>query len=272
MAAWSSGPDRAHVRHGPPHLIVHAGDLDVEYDERGSGKPVVLVHGNWGSRSWWEPVLDRVPPGFRAISYDLRGRGGTRGPTGNGTFASLAADLGAFAGALGLERFALAGHSLGTAVALQYALDHPGRLSALVVVSPTWVDGMPVAYAAAAHQERLATDPDYFDTALRTITPAAPRDQLWTRIVEEGRGQSLDTALAAQAALVAWSPGARLRAIDVPATVIVGALDTLTTPAVARRAAEALGVDLTVMEGVGHGPMLEAPDRFCEILWERLLP
>lgn len=232
----------------------------------------MLVHGNWGSRAWWEPVLERVPPGVRCIAYDLRGRGGTRGPAGDGSFASLAADLEAFAAALGLERFALAGHSLGTGVALQHALDHPGRLSALVVVSPTWVDGMPVAYAVAAHQERLASDLDYFEAALRTITPAAPRDELWERIVEEGRGQSLATALAAQAALVAWSPGARLRAIDVPTTVIAGSLDTLTTPAVAQRAAEALGVDLTVMDGVGHGPMLEAPDRFCEILWERLIP
>lgn len=215
-------------------------------------------------------MLDRVPPGVRAIAYDLRGRGRTRGPTGDGSFASLAADLESFAAALGLGRFALAGHSLGTGVALQYALDHPAALTALAVVSPTWVDGMPAAYAAAAHQERLASDPDFFEAALRAITPAAPRDALWGRIVEEGRGQSLETALAAQAALVAWSPGERLRGIEVPATVIVGALDPLTTPAVAQRAAEALGVELTVMEGVGHGPMLEAPDRFCELLWEGL--
>lgn len=232
----------------------------------------MLVHGNWGSRAWWAPLLERVPPGVRAIAYDLRGRGGTRGPLGDGSFASHAADLAAFVRALGLARFALAGHSLGTAVALEYALGRPRGLGALVAVSPTWVDGMPESYAAPEHQESLAGDPAYFEAALRAITPAAPRDALWERIVEEGRKQSLETALAAIDALVAWSPGDRLREIGVPATVIVGALDPLTTPAVAERAAEALGTELVVMDGVGHGPMLEAPDRFCELLWERLLP
>jgi len=174
--------------------------------------------------------------------------------------------------ALGLERFALAAHSLGTAVALQYALERPGTLRALVAVSPTWVDGMPPSFAVAEHQERLAVDRAYLEAALRAITPAAPRDAVWERIVEAGRAQTLETALAAQAALIAWSPGDRLPDRVAPTTVVVGALDPLTTPAVAQRAAEALGAELIVMEGVGHGPMLEAPNRFCEILWERLRP
>ncbi|MDQ3399537.1 MAG: alpha/beta hydrolase, partial [Chloroflexota bacterium] len=139
----------------------------------------MLVHGNWGSRAWWAPVLERTPPGVRAIAYDLRGRGETRGPSGDGSFGSHAADLAAFAVALGLERFALAAHSLGTAVALQYALERPGALRALVAVSPTWVDGMPPSFAVAEHQERLAVDRAYLEAALRAITPAAPRDAVW---------------------------------------------------------------------------------------------
>lgn len=231
----------------------------------------MLVHGNWGSRVWWEPVLERVPTGVRCIAYDVRGRGGTRGPAGNGTFAALASDLDTFARALDFGRFGLVGHSLGSAIAMQYALDHHESLSALVAVSPAWVDGMPEALVSDAHQQRLAADPGYLDAGLRAITPAAARDALWERIVGAGRAQSLETALAAQAALAGWSPGDALRSVTVPATVIVGALDPLTTPAVARRAAEALGTELVVMDGVGHGPMLEAPDRFCEILWELLL-
>lgn len=214
--------------------------------------------------------MDRVPAGIRAIAYDVRGRGETRGPEGDGSFRSLAADLDAFSLALGLERFALVGHSLGTAIVMQYALDHPESLRSLVAVSPVWVDGMPQAYVSDAHQERLAADHSYFEDALRAITPGAPRDELWERLMRASRAQSASTALGAQSALLDWSPGNVLGRITVPRSVIVGALDPLTTVAVARRAAEALAADLVVMEGVGHAPMLEAPDAFAELLWERV--
>lgn len=251
-----------------PRITV--GDLDVHYEERGSGTPVVLVHGNWGCTAWWEPVLERVPAGRRAIAYDLRGRGETTGPEGDGSFTSLAADLERFTAALGLERFHLIGHSLGTAVAAQYGLEHPGQLRSLSLVSPAWVDGMPEAYAVDAHQVRLAADRDYADAALRAITPGAPRDLRWERIVDATRAQTIGTARGAMQGHLDWRPGDALRRIGVPATVISGVLDPLITPAVATRAAEALGAELVLLEGVGHGPMLEIPDAFAALLWERL--
>lgn len=246
------------------------GDLDVHYEERGSGTPVVLIHGNWGSAVWWEPVLERIPAGRRAIAYDLRGRGETTGPEGDGSFTSLAADLERFTAALGLERFHLIGHSLGTAVAAQYGLEHADRLRSLILVSPAWVDGMPEAYAVDAHQVRLAAERDYADAGLRAITPGAPRDDRWERIVDATRAQSIGTARGAMEAHLDWRPGDALGRIGVPATVISGLLDPLITPAVARRAAEALGAELVLLEGVGHGPMLETADAFAALLWERL--
>lgn len=249
---------------------IQVGDLEVQYEERGDGVPVVLLHGNWGGIVWWEPVLERVPAGLRAIAYDLRGRGNTVGPEGDGSFTLLAADLEAFADALGLARFHLVGHSLGTAVAMQYALEHAERLRSLVLVAPAWVDGMPEAYAVDAHQVRLVADREYTDIALRAITPGAPRDERWDRIVDATRAQSIGTARGAMRAHRAWRPGDALRGIGVPSTVISGALDPLITPAVASRVAEALGAELVMLEGVGHGPMLETPDAFAALLWERL--
>ena len=246
------------------------GDLDVHYEERGTGVPVVLVHGNWGCTAWWEPVLERVPPGRRAIAYDLRGRGSTTGPAGDGSFRSLAGDLAALAGALGLGRFDLVGHSLGTAVAMQYGLDHPGRLRSLVLVSPAWVDGMPEALAVDAHQVRLVADRAYTDAALQAITPGAPRDERWERIVDATRAQSIETARGAVRAHLDWKPGDALRRIAVPTTVIGGARDLLVPPAVAARVAEATGGTFIELDGIGHGPMLESPDAFAALLWKRL--
>src|SRR5438105_2919936 len=120
--------------------FVKAGDLNVHYIEAGTGTPLILVHGNWGSCAWWEPTLTRLPAGYRGIAYDVRGRGQTVGQDSGYTMPELAADLGAFADALGLDRFHLVGHSLGTAIAMQYTLDHPARVRTLTVVAPAWVD------------------------------------------------------------------------------------------------------------------------------------
>jgi pimeloyl-ACP methyl ester carboxylesterase len=252
--------------------LVRAGDLDVHYLERGSGVPVVLVHGNWATSSWWEPVLGRVPDGVRALAPDLRGRGKTRGGLADHRIATYAADLRAFVDALGLGTFALVGHSLGSAVALEFALTWPERLTSLVAVSPAWIDGMPQAYATPDRQRQLKADPAFLRAALRAIVPGAPEDALWDRVVAEGSEQSIEAALGLIPALLEWKPGDRVATIAVPRVVISGSLDAFTGGPNAERVARALGCDLVTMEGVGHGPMLEAPDGFCELLWARISP
>jgi pimeloyl-ACP methyl ester carboxylesterase len=230
----------------------------------------VLIHGNWATSSWWEPVLERLPPGVRAIAPDLRGRGRTRGGLADHRIPTYAADLRAFADALGLGSFALVGHSLGSAVAIEFALTWPERLTSLVVVSPAWIDGMPESYAVPDRQRQLKDDPAFLATALRAIVPGAPDDERWRRLVAEGGQQSVEAALGLIPALLEWKPGDRVGAIRVPRVVISGALDAFTGGPNAERVAQALGCDLITMEGVGHGPMLEAPDAFARILWERV--
>lgn len=115
---------------------INANDLNVHYIEAGEGVPIVFVHGNWTTSLSWRPVLERLPEGYRGVAYDGRGRGETTGPDNDYTMSELAADLLAFADALGLDSFHLVGHSLGSGIAMQFALDHPERLRSLVVVSP----------------------------------------------------------------------------------------------------------------------------------------
>ncbi len=250
--------------------VVHAGDLDVSYREAGRGTPLVLVHGNWATSSWWEPTLARLPGERRGIAPDMRGRGATRGPDSEYSIASLAEDLRAFTGSLSLPPFDLVGHSLGSCVAMQFALAYPERLRSLTVVSPGWIDGMPGAYAIPERQQQLKDDPAFFDMALRAIIPGAPDDDFWQRLLREGREQRIAAALALLPALTEWAPGDAVGRITAPRTVISGELDLFTGGPNARRVATALGCELVTMPQVGHGPMIEAPDEFARILWEHL--
>lgn len=250
--------------------FIQAGDLKVHYIEGGQGTPVLFVHGNWGCAAWWEPVLARLPAGWHGLAPDVRGRGQTSGPDSGYTLPELAADLGAFADALGLERFHLVGHSLGSAIAMQYMLDAPARVLSLTAVAPGWVDGMPAAYNVPAGQEALKANRALFAGALKAMAPTAPADAYWERLVEEGYNQRLTAALANLPALLAWQPGDRLQATDVPALVISGEQDALTGGANGDRAAAALGTRHIVMPGVGHSPIIEAPDAFMALLLPHL--
>ncbi len=250
--------------------MLQVADLDVHFIEAGAptGTPVVFVHGNWGSASWWEPLLARLPAGYHGIAYDVRGRGLTAGPDSSYAIAALAADFLAFATAVGTERFHLVGHSLGTAISMQAALDAPARIRSLALIAPAWVDGMPAAYNVPAGQLAIKNDASLFATALRPLAPTAPDDDYWKRLVREGHGQRIEAALRNLDALIAWRPGDRLATIGAPTLVIAGALDPLTGGANADRVAAALGARLVTLDGVGHSPNIEAPDRVAALLAE----
>lgn len=90
------------------------GDIDLYYEDHGSGKPVVLIHGYPLSGASWEkqfPVL--LAAGHRVITYDRRGFGKSSQPTEGYNYDTFAADLHKLVTQLKLRDFALAGFSMG---------------------------------------------------------------------------------------------------------------------------------------------------------------
>jgi pimeloyl-ACP methyl ester carboxylesterase len=259
---------------------VRAGDLHVHYREgspvsRASAFatqpawPIVLVHGNWSTHRWWIPtatVLARRLPAHRLLAVDLRGRGATRGPDHGYSIAELAADLRAFLDALALARVHLVGHSLGSAIVMQAALDQPQRVASLVSVAPCWVDGMPQRWARREDQARVHADIELFGRLLVGMAPKAPRDQLWHELIVTGHRQREVATMRNLDALIAWRPGEALRALAMPRVVVDGELDPLCGGATAARAARAMNSDRVCMAGIGHSPNLEAPEQLASII------
>lgn len=247
-----------------PVRTARARDLDIAYVEvnpEAKGPPVFLVHGNWSSRVWWEPVQRALlGKGLRAIAYDLRGRGLTQGPDNEYEIADHAADLFALADALGVETFHVAGHSLGSAIAFEAALEQPQRIASLAAFAPSWIDGMPAIFNQP-HQQRALANRAILARALAPLAPSAPKDDLWERCVDDGTLQRLVAAEKNLAALTKWTPGDALNVFEMPRLAVTGTLDVLTGGASARRVAEAMRTPLIVYEGVGHCMPLEAPER-----------
>ncbi|HEY6106952.1 MAG TPA: alpha/beta fold hydrolase, partial [Anaeromyxobacteraceae bacterium] len=108
-----------------------AGLFHADTGPAAGGPPLVLVHGAGGTNRHW-PEEVRALPGRRVIALDLPGHGGSPGPAPD-SVAGLARSVLGLLDALALERAAIAGHSMGGAVALTLALTAPARVAGLVL-------------------------------------------------------------------------------------------------------------------------------------------
>lgn len=129
---------RAEADHPPAGRFIEVEGVRLHYVERGSGTPVVLLHGN-GTRAEdfrGSGVLDRLAADHRVIAFDRPGYGFSERPKDWTWTPERQADLfiRAFEG-LGIERPVVVGHSWGTLVALALALDHPQRVRGLVLLA-----------------------------------------------------------------------------------------------------------------------------------------
>jgi 3-oxoadipate enol-lactonase len=101
----------------------------IAYDEYGSGPAVVLIHGLGGNRTdVWRHVTAPLARDYRVVAYDMRGSGESEIADGPYTIDLLADDVDGLLGALGIERAALVGHSMGGAIALTEAARRPERV------------------------------------------------------------------------------------------------------------------------------------------------
>jgi pimeloyl-ACP methyl ester carboxylesterase len=111
-------------------------DIELVYELRGDGEPVVLVH--WGvGTAWAGPLLDAPAlAGHRLLSYDRAGFGRSGRAPGGVSMADHAAHCVALMRRLGIERAHVVGHSSSAAIALQLAHDAPEAVQTLVLLEP----------------------------------------------------------------------------------------------------------------------------------------
>jgi proline iminopeptidase len=135
-------------------VLVDVGDTRLNVEERGSGEPALLVlHGGPGlDHTMFGDRLDPLGDAHRLLLVDERAQGrSTAAPPETWTLEQHARDVDALAAALGLERYAVLGHSFGAFIALQHAVDFSGRPAATIVSS-----GIPSERWLAHVEEQLA--------------------------------------------------------------------------------------------------------------------
>jgi pimeloyl-ACP methyl ester carboxylesterase len=271
----------------PQHIRIHG--HHVAYRTAGSGPVVVLVHGIASSSETWDAVMPGLAERVTVVAPDLLGHGGSTKSAGDYSLGALAAGIRDLMVALGHERATLIGHSLGGGVALQFAYQFPDRCDRLVLVGSGGL-GKEVALhlralsfpgaeylLAPAFTPRLhAAGAALMGWLRRTgVRPTPSFEEFW-----RGYGSLLDgetrRAFFHTLHSVVDPGGQRVSATnrlylvaDTPTEIIWGDRDPIIPLRHAYEARDAMpGSVLHVLEGVGHFPQHEQPERFVRIVLE----
>lgn len=233
---------------------------DLAYEERGSGAPVLLLHGLTFDRTTWRPVVERLRGSLRTIAVDLPAHGDSGGePCRLETLAERIHDL---ADELGIERPVVVGHSMSGAVAYIYAGAYPTRGVVSVDQSSDVLD-----FAVLVRRLEPALRGDDFATAFepfrRSMGLELVRSQVRQRIDQDVVLGYWDELLTTDPAELQARIDEGLARVDVPCLAIFGR-------AITEREREryARMRDAEVEEWVGDGHLLHLvePDRFAERL------
>lgn len=108
-------------------------DIELHYEERGAGEPLILLHGNGSDCSYFSGQMDAFARRFRTIALDTRGHGASPRGKKPFTISQFADDLADFMDERGIARAHLLGFSDGGNIALVFALRHPDRVGRLVL-------------------------------------------------------------------------------------------------------------------------------------------
>ena len=249
----------------------------IAWERRGSGRPLVLVHGLGYARWGWEPVADSLAERFEVILLDNRGIGESDAPPGPYTVAEMAEDVLSVMDEAGLGSADVVGTSLGGMIAQELALTAPQRVRRLVLVCTT--PGGPNAAPMPTVTLQLIAEAPTLEplVALRRFVENAlapdPPDGIVERILEHRIATAQQPAAwAAQAAAGAtFDVWERLPELATPTLVMHGTEDVVVDPQNGDLLAERIpGAGLERFDGCGHLLFWEQPRRFVSAVGEFL--
>lgn len=200
-------------------LFVDANGLRIGYEAYGAGPPLVMLHGAGSSgRENWAAQIPLFSKAFRLFIPDARGHATTRWDVREGfTYDMLVADLEAFADALHLDTFHLAGFSMGAMTALTFAARRPERLRTLLVA------GITTQREPRASVARRLMDPDRRPSSGPLSEAALSRRH--DAVQGPGAWRDLLRAISTEVELQPLLTPRELHQIELPAMVAVGDRD-----------------------------------------------
>jgi aminoacrylate hydrolase len=254
-------------------------DFELHYQEYGEGAPLLLVPGLGGSGNYWEPQIPEFSRYFKVIVHDHRGTGGSTRSEIKYSVEQMAADVIGLMDYLGIEQAHFVGHSTGGAIGQLLAIEHPSRLSSLVVYA-SWTKCD--AFMRRVFETRKTLLQTAGASAYIRATPvflfpdwwinqnAAALDTADARLLPEFPPVSV--AISRCDAVMNFDCVSRLGKISVPTLVFCAEDDFLTPRYFSEQLAQLIpGAELRTIERGGHACSQTVPKEFNEVILRFLL-
>jgi pimeloyl-ACP methyl ester carboxylesterase len=266
------------------HVSIHG--HEVGFRMEGDGPVVLLIHGIAGSSNAWRDVMPELARNYTVIAPDLIGHGQSAKPIGDYSLGAHASGLRDLLRVLGLTRATVVGQSFGGGVAMQLSYQHPDCCERLVLVDSgglgrevSWLLRcmtlpaseylMPVIFPSFVRERGN----DFSRMLHRRGIRMARVGEMWrsyASLTESDNRQSFIRTLRS----VIDPGGQTVSALDrlylagaIPTMIVWGDGDSIIPVSHAYAAHQAIpGSRLEIIEGSGHFPHVEAPERFLEVL------
>lgn len=248
--------------------IFETNGIRLAYERRGKGTPLVLLHGYPLDHHLWDEVVPLLEDQFDLILPDLRGFGGSSTVDVFYTMDDIASDIAGLLDHLGIQKAAIAGHSMGGYVALAFARLYPERVRGLGLISSqvladtpqrrevrfqtaAEVAGKGIASVVEAMMPKFTTDPRLQEYARRSMEQQQPAAYIGAL---KAMGERLDST-------------PLLDKISYPVVIVHGDADELIPIDRAREVKAAIpNAHIVEIGGAGHMPMMEDREKTAEAL------
>ncbi len=249
--------------------------ITMKYIEAGdpNGPAVLLIHGYTDSSFSYSRVMPLLDTRYRILAIDQRGHGETDKPQTGYEMRDFAADAAAFLDAMSIKSATIVGHSMGSFVAMQTALDHPAKVSRLVLIGTAATGGNDVVKELLAAVGTL-TDPVprqfAHDVQVGASSPSLPKDFM-DGVVNESLKLPANVWKKALAGVVARDYTKDLGKISVPVTIFWGEQETIFKRAEQEPLIKGLrNAKFIVYPNSGHSPNWDQPEKLAKDLNEIL--
>lgn len=247
---------------------INVNDIELAYTRRGEGTPLVLLHGYPLDSHLWDDVAPLLEDTFDLILPDLRGFGKSTTVDSPYTMDDYASDIAGLLDQLGIQKAAIAGHSMGGYVALAFARLYSERVSGLGLVS-SQVLADPPDRKEARYKSAVDVSANGIGGVVETMAPKFTSDerlQSFARATME-RQQPAAFIGALKAMAERADSTSLLSSFKFPVVIIHGEADALIPIDRAREVKNAIPhAHLVELNGSGHMPMMEAKEETARAL------
>jgi pimeloyl-ACP methyl ester carboxylesterase len=285
--AWSqsqaSAEDNAYTRAQTEHVQV--GDINIAYKRFGEGKPILFISGTSQTKDAWESttLLELAATNHTVIVFDNRGIGETSVGTKPFSIEQFANDTAGLLDALNIEKADVFGASLGSFIAQELTLNYPEKVDRLILHA-TYCGGKEAIYASGQAAEKamilssaqvlqnMTAEEQAMVLAQIMFPPEWLQEhpEILNTVIELAPSRSASPEIIQQQGLASatWEGTCdRLSSIKQPTLLIVGDQDVLLPAANAVMMAQRIPHSwLVIIQGTGHGMMLQVPNEFSAII------